>query len=187
MKKRNMTWALVFGALLTVSLNSCKKDDNDDHGEENELITTIVLDLVNVNDISDKQHAVWYKANPNSIDPPDTSGAILNLLGNSTYHATISVLDETQNPVANITDEIEELSDEHLFFFFPSSGLDLTVAATDQDVNGLPIGLQSNFTSGSTSSGLVRVVLRHQPGVKDGTYAPGDSDIDVNFRVNINP
>lgn len=185
MKLKNTAWALFLAVTVTLTVSSCKKENHNHDGEENELITTVVLDLQNAADSTDTHHAVWYKANPNSIDPPDTSGAILNLKQNSTYQAHIRILDQTQNPVANITTEIEELANEHIFFFFPSSGLNLTVTRTDHDSNGLEVGLQSNFATGTVSNGLLRVVLRHQPGVKNGTYAPGDSDVDVNFTVNI--
>jgi hypothetical protein len=50
----------------------------------------------------------------------------------------------------------------------------------------LQIGLTDNFVTGAASNGWLRVVLRHQPNVKNGTYDPGSTDFDVNYKVNIN-
>ena len=67
------------------------------------------------------------------------------------------------------------------------SVLNLTVNITDQDTNPqkYPIGLQSNYITGAASTGWVRVLLRHQPNVKNGTFAPGSTDSDVGFNVTI--
>jgi hypothetical protein len=65
--------------------------------------------------------------------------------------------------------------------------LTLTVTLTDHDTNPqqYPVGLESTFTTGAASTGWLRVVLRHQPNSKNGTYAPGSTDLDVGFVVTI--
>lgn len=69
----------------------------------------------------------------------------------------------------------------------PDSVLNLTVTRTDMDNNTPPlqIGLKDNFVTGAASSGILRVVLRHQPNAKNGTYPPGSSDLDVTYAVYI--
>jgi hypothetical protein len=37
----------------------------------------------------------------------------------------------------------------------------------------------------AASTGYLQVVLRHQPNVKDGTFAPGSTDFDAGFKVTI--
>ena len=58
---------------------------------------------------------------------------------------------------------------------------------TDQDTNvpPLPVGLMSVITTGNTSTGTLEVILRHQPNVKNGTYPPGSTDLDVFYPVKI--
>ncbi|HEY4062083.1 MAG TPA: hypothetical protein VGM30_09295 [Puia sp.] len=117
--------------------------------------------------------------------------------------------------VDSVTPEILDRENYHLFFFQPepvaassvvisittpyipvedgtvtsATGpyLNLSVARTDLDTNNPPlqIGLQDNFTTGAASTGSLRVVLRHQPNAKNGTYAPGSTDLDVNYQVSI--
>jgi hypothetical protein len=67
------------------------------------------------------------------------------------------------------------------------SPLNLTVTITDHDTNTqqYPIGLETKFVTGAASTGWLRIVLRHQPNTKDGTYTPGSTDLDVGFNVTI--
>jgi hypothetical protein len=61
------------------------------------------------------------------------------------------------------------------------------VTSTDVDSNNPPlrIGLSDKFVTGAASNGILRVVLRHQPNAKNGTYDPGSTDLDVTYAVNI--
>ena len=61
------------------------------------------------------------------------------------------------------------------------------MAITDVDNNQtpLPVGLTSQFKTGAASTGYLQVVLRHQPNVKDGTFAPGSTDFNAGFKVTI--
>lgn len=68
-----------------------------------------------------------------------------------------------------------------------ADALNLTVTRTDEDTNNPPlqIGLKDNFTTGAASSGILRMVLRHQPNAKNGTFDPGSSDLDVTYAVTV--
>jgi hypothetical protein len=68
-----------------------------------------------------------------------------------------------------------------------ASALQLSILITDQDSNTppLPVGLQANFTTGAASRGWLRILLRHQPNGKNGTFAPGSTDLDVGYSVKI--
>jgi hypothetical protein len=69
----------------------------------------------------------------------------------------------------------------------PGNPLNLTVTRTDMDTNTPPlqIGLTDNFVTGAASTGILRVVLRHQPNAKNGTYPPGSTDFDITYAINI--
>jgi hypothetical protein len=67
------------------------------------------------------------------------------------------------------------------------SPLNLTITITDHDNNPqqYPVGLETRFVTGAAGSGWLRIVMRHQPNIKNGTYAPGSTDLDVGFHVQI--
>jgi len=150
----------------------------------NEFLTTTILNLQNINDAADKP-TISYKligSNP-AVVTPDT----LRLKKNAVYNCTIVILDETKTPVDTVSKVIAERENIHLFVFRPSINLTLTDSITDHDTNvpPLPFGLQSQMKTGTPSSGILEVILRHQPNVKNGTYAPGSTDLDVFYPVSI--
>lgn len=158
----------------------------------NEFLTTVKIRFQNANNENDTIWAVWKDLTPGDINPPDTSNAVINLKVNATYKAVVYFLDETKTPVADITSEIKERQNYHLYVFFKTGAIsnNLTITASDHDSNTppLPLGLEDNFVTGATASaGWLEGVLRHQPNGKDGTYAPGSTDSDVFFRLNIIP
>ncbi len=154
------------------------------------------------------------QGNPVSTGP-NYSQANLSLKANTTYNVTVGLLDKTQTPTFDVGAEIKDRANIHSFFFQPlptsqalvipaptgadtyplpiptptptGNPLNLTVTRTDTDTNKtpLPVGLTDSFVTGAASTGYLRVVLRHQPNVKDGTFAPGSTDLDVGFTVSI--
>jgi hypothetical protein len=74
------------------------------------------------------------------------------------------------------------------------NGSNIRIRYTDADngvANGKPtrnIGLQTYLKTSSATSIKYPFIttLRHQPGEKDGTYAPGETDVEVTFKVKVN-
>ncbi len=146
---------------------------------------------------------------------PNYSMANLNLKANTTYTCQVGFLDKTQTPTFNVGTEIAQRPNIHRLFIQPlptsqplvipaptgadsnplpiptptptGTPLNLTVTPTDTDNNKTPlaVGLTDSFVTGAASTGYLRVVLRHQPNVKDGSYAPGSTDFDAGFKVSI--
>jgi hypothetical protein len=195
-------WLSALAVLLLFT--SCKKESSPEKSNPNEVITTVLLRLTPAGG-GTPINATWKQLDPSGATAPDTSQAILNLLANKSYTAQLFILDESVSPADTSSEEVLAEANDHRIFYQPTntnqileipgtpnnasgSLLNLAISIVDFDTNtpALELGLRSIFSTGSVSSGRLRVVLRHQPGVKDGTYAPGDSDIDVTFRVNIN-
>ena len=146
---------------------------------------------------------------------PDVSKANLNLKPNATYTCQVGFLDKTQTPTFDIGTTIKQRANIHRVFFQPlpttqplvipapagsdiyplpiptplptGAPLTLTVTPTDTDTNKtpLPVGLTDNFATGAASNGYLRVVLRHQPNSKDGSYDRGSTDFDAGFKITI--
>lgn len=73
------------------------------------------------------------------------------------------------------------------------NGSAITLRYTDYGPNhGQParnIGLSTELKTGSSTNGAKHpfiVMLRHQPDSKNGTYAPGETDVEVMFKVKVN-
>jgi hypothetical protein len=173
-------------------LIACKKEEQivDPPLPENELLTTISLRLIS-SDNADTLNATWRDLTPNDTNPPDTSLAILNVKDSTLYRAEVFFLDETKSPAEDIRAEVQERANYHRIFYFPSTSLgsNFNVNITDFDTNSPPLalGLTSNIQTFQASNGVLRVVLKHQPNGKDGSFEPGTIDADVNFKVVINP
>ncbi len=129
----------------------------------------------------------------------------------STYKLTITLINELAEPTSpayDITGEVAEEGDEHIFFFAWSNDLFANPAGNgnldnradplnyegadnSKDANGLPLGLTTTWTtvdgSGAAKKGTFNVVLKHQPGLKSETSsaAVGETDLDVTFNLNV--
>jgi hypothetical protein len=182
----------------------------------NEFLTTVELIFQNSANATDTGRAIWRQLDPTGAALPDTSRAILNLKANASYNVTMLILDETKTPADNVTTVIRQRQNYHLEYYQPTpisaqnlvisntstdipvadgtvvsaTGpyLNLVVTRTDMDTNVPPmqVGLNTVFATGAASTGWLRVVQRHQPNVKNGTFDPGSADFDINYKVNIN-
>jgi hypothetical protein len=132
--------------------------------------------------------------------------SVIGLLANTTYYGEIILLDETKSPADSVSNGVSEEGKDHMFFYNNGmnavvnagnpytvvlNGSNIKVTYTDLDA-GSPqrgIGLKTRWRTytgtGSVKNKLV-VTLRHQPDNKDGTFAPGETDIEVFFKLLVN-
>lgn len=172
--------ALLLAAPLVFS--ACKKDDEPVPDEDNEQITTVTYVLTPTGG-GTPATVTWRDTDGTGGNAP-TIGT-LNLQPNTTYTGAIALLDETKNPVANITDEVRAESDEHLLVYTPTPVALLAITRTDRDARNLEIGLATRLVTNAAGVGSLKVALRHQPGTKDGSPTPGDTDVEVTFPVTV--
>ncbi|MEM7040566.1 MAG: hypothetical protein AAF570_26620 [Bacteroidota bacterium] len=179
---------LTFTCVLSFAVVGCKKDDDlpdvppsDNPGE---IITKMVLNFTDSANASNTVTAMFSDPDGEGGNGPEVFDDIV-LAANTTYFVTITLANES-NPssIEDVTPEILEEDDEHLFCF-TATDADVTVERTDTD-GQFEVGLSSTWRTGASSSGIVFVVLKHQPDVKDGTCTPGDTDIEVAFPTMIN-
>lgn len=138
----------------------------------------------------------------------------LMLLSNTTYFTQVYILDESKNPTDSTSNVIAGAeSNEHMLFFngnpaatgnnantILNSNVPYTVQTNGSNVaikyldidNGNPqrsLGLKTRWRTAASSAGItypLTVTLKHQPGVKNGTYSPGETDVELTFKVKIN-
>jgi len=184
------------------SLTSCSEDDPQKE-DVPELITKATLTFTPTGGGS---LIVVSATDPDGEGVQDiqVDGAI-NLAANTTYTLALTLINELADPSDeeyNITEEVEEEGDEHMFFYGwtglvfaePTGDGNLddradAVDYQDEDNTGFPLGLKTKWTTGvEPSSGTFRIVLKHQPQLKSETsdVNTGETDLDVEFEVNVN-
>jgi len=178
---------LLFLFALSFAFVSCSDDDAPPPNEE-ELITTLNATLTPMGGGTAVTFSFQDLDGDGGNAPIITVG---DLAASTTYNVSLELLNESETPAEDITLEIDEEDLEHQFFF-DVSGANLTVAYTDMDPSGNPVGLTSDWTTGAASAGTITITLRHEPakdatGVSGGdiTNAGGETDIEVTFDVNI--
>jgi hypothetical protein len=174
--------ALLFISSLTIT--SCSDEDDHDHdGEEEELITTVTYKLTNGTNVVTLK---WQDLDGEGGQDPtfEVSGP---LAANTTYTGEIELLNETESPAEDITEEVKAEGDEHEFFYTASiSGL--SIEKTDTDGNANPIGIETSLTTGNAGSGTLTIILKHEPTKpNDGTSnsAGGSTDVEVTFNITV--
>ncbi|MEP1488587.1 MAG: type 1 periplasmic binding fold superfamily protein [Algibacter sp.] len=181
---KNLSIAII--SLLFIT--SCSSDDDSPEVVvEEEVITTMTITLTP----DGGGTAIELKTQDLDGDGPDAPVITVSgdLAANTTYNGSIELLNETESPAEDITEEVEELDEEHQFFFQASNAI-ATFAYSDVDGNGNPVGLSFTLTTGSAGTGTVTISLIHEPvkdasGVSDGddTNAGGEEDIVETFDI----
>ncbi|GAA4470464.1 hypothetical protein GCM10023093_31800 [Nemorincola caseinilytica] len=174
---------------ILLALAACRrdKDDSPRQDPDNEVVTTVQLRAVNVADTTDVVTAEWRDLTPNTGDP-DLTKAYLVLRRNAVYDVSATILDETHVPIKDVGYQIWQRADYHLVCYARAAGLDLTIVRTDHDNHNpkMELGLLTKWTTGAASNGNLRISVRHQAGVKNGTDCGlGSNDAEVNFSVRV--
>ncbi|QWX83359.1 type 1 periplasmic binding fold superfamily protein [Cellulophaga sp. HaHaR_3_176] len=177
---------LSLSVLASLAFTACSNDDDDNIPEivnEEEIITTLTVTLTPQDDGETITLQTQDLDGDGSNDPVITVSG--NLIAGMVYDGGIVLLNETESPAENITEEVEEESDEHQFFYTISSGLDVTTEYANFDEDGNPLGTAFTLTAGDISSGTITFTLRHEPtkpndGIVD---AGGETDVLATFSI----
>lgn len=170
------THHLVFATVISVlMLTSC--DPEQDNQNEQEIITTL---RVTATPQPSGTPLVYELSDPDGDGGNSPVTDTIYLAAGVTYNVALEILNESVTPTDTITHEIEEEGVDHQFFFI-ATGVNVTTAYNDVDLNGNPIGLESVWTTGAASTGTLEIRLKHQPGIKDGNITTGETDIQAVF------
>lgn len=191
---------------LILGLLACSDVENQGTGEpdEQELITRVEISLEPEGEGS-AQLASW--SDPELDGDPEVVGLTLPLDG--AFRATVRFYNDLAQPSEEMTGEIEEAGEEHQIFFTGDingpavEGEDGLVLQEyqDQDLDGLPIGLDNRFSAVALGSGELVLTLRHLPPVSgeavkvaglaeqvaEGGFVslPGDTDVQVSLPLEV--
>lgn len=177
---------LFFSLLVLVGILACKKDPEVEPTDDNELITTVELVFTDAASVS--RSFKFRDIDGDSRTKPEAFDT-LQLARNTDYTVAIYIGDESKGSLEDITEDILEESDVHLFVYKPMPASLLSVQITDSDKNGLPVGLKATAkTQYAAGSGVLQLLLKHQPPlngrtVKTGDEDAGSTDLDLSFPI----
>ncbi len=171
-------------AMVLVGFQACETDPKPymPPANEGELITTLIIETTD-SASGQKQVFKFKDADGEGGNAPSQFDSI-ELEQNKTYSVNLILLDESKTSVDTISNEVLNEGEDHLFKFTVSN-INLGIRLDDLDKNGLPIGLKSIWSAGSSGDGKLKVVLKHQPGIKNGDPALGETDIEIEFNCRI--
>ena len=205
---------LALALLFTSACDDVKDHDHDHHDHNHGLITSLVLNFT-PEDGGDTLSFSW--SDPEGDGDPIIQDILLPDASDHSHHDTqsytldVEVWNELEDPAEDVTIEIDELAEEHQFFFTgsavegPATGANgdaiIEHAYADSDAAGLPVGLDSTITTLDWGSGELTVTLRHLP-LEDGEAVKvdgmaedvaaggfssigGDNDIQVTFNIEV--
>lgn len=173
---------ILFFGLACFIFYTCKKDNDPveipPQVNQEETITTLTIFL---KDSLGLKPDVWA-----TFRDPDGSGPetfirfdTITLAENTTYLAKLILLDETKLPVDTISQEILKEAQDHLFCFDPM-GISILISRTDSD-GTYGLGLKTTWRTGPAGVGDIKITLKHQPEIKNGTCGLGETDIELTF------
>lgn len=179
--KNPFKWSLTLVLVSFFAISCSDDDENPVAVDEEEVITTMNITLLASGSTITIQSQDLDGDGPNA--PVITISG--DLLANTSYSGSIELLNETETPSENITEEVAAEDEEHQFFF-SAGGAISEVTYDDQDGNGNPVGIEFTLNTGDAGTGTLQVTLRHEPKKpNDGTLtdAAGETDIAQSFNL----
>ena len=177
---------ILFISALLLIIASCGKLDEEAEHNHNEVLTTVELHFKQISNGVETVYK-WEDLDGDGGNNPVIEN--ISLLANKEYEVEIELLDKTKNPIEDITHEIEQESDEHRFYYIPNAG-NITVVNYDKDVNGVDVGLRTQWITSAAGNSIMKVVLRHyanggklQSDLVSDNKSSTDMDISFNVRV----
>lgn len=173
--------------LFILGLAACTDDDDDSVDNqpgvtpnEEELITTVQLE---VEDTSTNAVQTFRWTDPDGDGGNAPSIDTITLESNRFYEVDLNFFDESDpNDIEVITIEILAEDDEHIVCYTPDPQSSLNILRTDSD-GTYELGIETTWESFAAQNGSVMIVLKHQPGVKDGSCSPGETDIEISMPI----
>ncbi len=180
---KQLLFIMPLAALL--ALTACDKDDSTPQQNESEVISKVLVTLID--SASGSRFMFAYE------DADGDGGAApvidtVQLISGHTYYSSLRVFDVTLADTAiELTGEIEEEAEAHQFFYTTPVNLFIRYDETDKDANGIYVGLKTVWRAGGFGNGAVKVILKHQPDLKKdgpkpgGDMSKGETDMEVSF------
>ena len=168
-------------------------EEEDDHGPgEEELITTLKITL------TPSSGGAPLTVQFQDLDGEGGNAPVVDRIvvdSGTVYAGSVQVLNETESPPEDITEEVEEEAEAHQFFFDTLGGFSPAIVnyldkESDYVTNSgadHPVGIEFELSvPENAANGQFRVRLSHYDDApKDGINPSDETDIDVTFNVEV--
>lgn len=179
--------------VIFVAITSCRKNHEiieTPKPDEPELITTLRIKATNVNNKSDVTYFSYrvengFHGTGQNIHSVDT----IKLRAVAEYDVEIFVLDEKKIPSIDVTEEIKEEKNAHLFYYTSTpnvGGGSIDVYNKDKDNNGQDFARVCKWRTRDAGKGEMNIILIHGPRNKTAQTRDaiaGSTDADTKFPV----
>ncbi len=177
---------IILSIAVVTFLSACKKDDNNVYNpnpiNEEELITTVSLSFQS--NTFPTLPIVYNYRDLDGIGGNAPTVDTIKLSRDALYMLKLYFLDESKNPVVDISEEVAEEANDHLVVFSTDTNyLKVEISDFDSNTPALPLGLNSLVTVKGPIVTSMRVTLKHQPGIKNGDPNIGETDVEVIYPV----
>lgn len=171
---------MLVGAATLLFTVACTETSTVPDVDDHDVVTTVVLTAMSE---TDTLTFTWEDIDGIGGNPPNRIDTVV-LRANETYACSLSLYNKSESPVLDMTEEIEEHSDEHQFFYTLTTAAG-AITYDDTDANGKPVGLSTNWVTIDPATGTLRVDLSHfdDPKDKTGTTPSDETDVSVTFPV----
>lgn len=179
-----LVWNMVLVSLIMIS---CTKDPIVDPNE-GELITTVKVKLTDLQmGNTAVSEFIFQDLDGEGGVAPQKFDEIV-ILKNRNYKCEIELLNESTTPVDQVTAEVLSEAVDHQIYLLPNPASLVNIIYGDKDVNNLPIGITSYWSTGAIAgSGILNITLKHKPGFKkvDDLVSVGDTDVSIDFKIKV--
>jgi len=195
-----MMRSLLFFSVMLLTLPGCVEEPVKESTLE--MITKVILTFTPTNGDPAIIHSAT-DPDGDGVKNISPNGTII-LAQDKTYTLSLALINELADPSSpeyNITNEVEEAGDEHLFFFAWTNNIFSSPSGNgnvdnrsdalnylDMDEAGLPLGLSTSWkTTAGAQNGAFNILLKHQPGLKSINSAStvGETDLDITFNIEV--
>lgn len=167
----------LYCAVIALLCSTACVEDDPDRDHETEIISTVELTFTPDNG-SDPVVAMF--SDPDGDGGMSGTADAIELAADTTYSLEIRLLNDLAEPVEDITEELHDEAEEHLFLITgdavagpASSSASALVVHAYADLESdygdnlvgddLPVGIRSIITPKMAGTGQLRVMLRHLP------------------------
>lgn len=181
---RNIALLMAVVTIISGCKNESTSPPTDEHGAPTTLIVMAKRLDTSGSETSDSV-VVTLRDTTLLKNKPAVEGE-LKLARNTKYNVSFQLWNELSTPTVDITKEIEDERDFHLFVITPKDGLvgNITVDNFDKDSKGKDVGLKFRLSTTQSASGTFNVVLRHYDN-GDKSSALFDTDIDRDVPITV--